>query len=101
MSEERKKADLSENARPFRRLQERVRSPVARRGRSERDAVDRSQWAVNESIVGGKQVAIVPPLADQQVDGGLESLFLGAIGDRLVELGIDRRILDQVLNSIE
>src|SRR4029453_12716893 len=82
-----------------RRLRERIRSPAA--GRGKRYAVDRRQRAVDKSVVRGEEVAIIPPLANQQIDDRLESLFLGAIGHSLVELGVDRRILDQVLKPIE
>src|SRR5262249_21984056 len=66
-----------------------------------RYAVDGGQWAVDESVIGREEVAVVMPLADQQIDGRLKSLFLRTIGHRLVELGIDCRILNNILNSIE
>src|SRR5262245_846506 len=99
VSEERQKADLSQNARPFRRLREGVRSPFV--VGCERDSVYRRQRAVDKSLVCREEVAIIPPFVDQQVDDRSQSLFLGALGHSLVELGIDRRILDQVLKSIE
>ena len=94
----RQKSNLRKNAGTFRRIRESVWCPFLCGGK--RHLVDSSQWPIQKGIVGSENLTIVALAHHQQIDQRAHHLLAGAVGNQLIELWIDRSVLDHAVKTI-